>query len=296
MSDWRKEWFTFDRKDRVAIPFLFLIILGLVITLSVMDQWYVRSFTESTSELNITADTGRIKQRRYKTAPDKKGDRSGGKKKVQNINETAIQYFDFNPNTISKDSFAMLGFSDKEAQAFINFRSSGYTFYEAEDITSSFIITQNDYERLKPYIRLNNGKHKTQKKHNQINKDIQLDINTASPSEWKQLYGIGPTYAERIIKFRNALGGFHTINQIKEVYGIHDTTFQNIKEHLTVSKSSLQKININDADIAQLKAHPYINYHQANAIVKYRMQHGQYETLDGIKNVHLIDEKLQKHY
>jgi competence protein ComEA len=61
-----------------------------------------------------------------------------------------------------------------------------------------------------------------------------IDINKASKEKLQMLPGIGPTLAERIIQYREKHGGFKRIEEIKQVRGIGEKTFQRIKSLITV--------------------------------------------------------------
>lgn len=61
-----------------------------------------------------------------------------------------------------------------------------------------------------------------------------VNINTASLAELDLLPGIGPVYAQRIIDYRASNGGFKTIEEIKNVKGIGDSTFEKMKSYITI--------------------------------------------------------------
>jgi len=61
-----------------------------------------------------------------------------------------------------------------------------------------------------------------------------ININTASLSDLDKLDGIGPTYAQRIIDYRSANNGFKSIEEIKNVKGIGDKTFEKLKNQITI--------------------------------------------------------------
>lgn len=61
-----------------------------------------------------------------------------------------------------------------------------------------------------------------------------VNINTATKAELDTLPGIGPSKAEAIITYRETVGRFNTIEDIKNVKGIGDKTFQNLKDYITV--------------------------------------------------------------
>jgi competence protein ComEA len=61
-----------------------------------------------------------------------------------------------------------------------------------------------------------------------------VNINSASASELDSLPGIGPTYASRIIDYRSQKGGFKNLDEIKNIKGIGDATFNKIKDKITL--------------------------------------------------------------
>ncbi|RMF31225.1 MAG: helix-hairpin-helix domain-containing protein, partial [Bacteroidetes bacterium] len=102
---------------------------------------------------------------------------------------------------------------------------------------------------------------------------LTLDINRSSEEDWQRLRGIGPTYARRIVHFREKLGGFSSIEQVGETYNLPDSVFQKIRPHLQPSPI-FRPLPLNRADFETLNAHPYIRYRQARFLVRYREQHG----------------------
>ena len=88
----------------------------------------------------------------------------------------------------------------------------------------------------------------------------------------RQLPGIGPTLASKIVRFREKLGGFYSIEQVKETYGLQDSMFQKIKSHLIIQQG-IQMINVNTVSLEVLSAHPYCKYHFAKIILNYRDAH-----------------------
>ena len=61
-----------------------------------------------------------------------------------------------------------------------------------------------------------------------------ININTATSEELQDLPGIGPAIAARIIDYRAANGSFHSIEDIKNVSGIGEKTYDKLKDHITV--------------------------------------------------------------
>ncbi len=64
-----------------------------------------------------------------------------------------------------------------------------------------------------------------------------ININTADFDLLQEITGVGPAIAERIIDYRELIGGFDTIDQIKNVSGIGDARFDSMKDEITVGEN-----------------------------------------------------------
>lgn len=92
--------------------------------------------------------------------------------------------------------------------------------------------------------------------------------------------------------FREKLGGFYSINQVSETFGLPDSTFQKVKVYLEIKNHELRKININEATIDELKAHPYIKWNLANPLIAYRNEHGAFSSIEEIKKIPSVSNEL----
>jgi len=121
-----------------------------------------------------------------------------------------------------------------------------------------------------------------------VNRQRQLlDINKCDSASLEALPGIGPVLSARIIRFRNLLGGFASVEQLKEVYGLTEETFNLVSGRLIADSSDVQKINVNSADYKQLIRFPYFDRYEVTAILKYRELLGKIEDFS-----ELIDNKI----
>lgn len=118
---------------------------------------------------------------------------------------------------------------------------------------------------------------------------ISIELNKADSMALEALPGIGSVLAKRIVSFRNLLGGFAQVEQLKEVYGLKPETFALVKNNVTVDASLIKGVNINRADAYLLKKHPYFKPH-AEAIVTARKQGGTFTSAMDVKNKAGIDD------
>ena len=180
-----------------------------------------------------------------------------------NDNAQPTELFDFDPNTATKDELERLGFKPWQAENIIKYRSKGGRFKQPSDITKIHGVDAEFAERLIPYIKI-------ESKSQTASYDILVNINTANASDFQKLKGIGEAYSKRIVAYREKLGGFISIEQLREVYGMTDELYNSILANLEIKGEPIQTININTADFKTLVSHPYIDKKIANAILNYR--------------------------
>ena len=205
----------------------------------------------------------------------------------------------FNPQTVSKEEFVALGLDEKLADRIINYRNKGGQFRKKEDLQKMYGLKPEQYLQLEPYIVLTpiaapQYANKTDANGTLPNtyvntnkpyapKIVNIDVNLGAQEDWEKLRGIGPSFATRIIKYRDNLGGFANVEQLKEVYGLQDSTFQKIKPSLQISPI-LRKLHVNNVAVNELR-HPYIRYTDAKLIINYREQHGAFKSAEDLKKV-----------
>lgn len=117
-----------------------------------------------------------------------------------------------------------------------------------------------------------------------------ISLNETDTAEWKKVPGIGSVYSARIVKYGELLGGYISINQLKEVYGIDEELFTSIAFFVrddSIDSVSCRKININELDFKEILAHPYIDYEQTKVIMNLRRQTGKIASLNQLA---MLDE------
>jgi competence ComEA-like helix-hairpin-helix protein len=214
------------------------------------------------------------------------------------VDKVIATEFSFNPNTVSYDDLIRLGISSRAAKGLIKYRNAGAVFRKKSDFKKVYNIDEADYNRLESYIDLPDvTDSSTPKKPKPVYKKkewtpVYVDINTATVEEWQKLRGIGPGYANWIVKHRERLGGFATVEQVSEVYNFPDSTYQSIKEFLTNESPNITKISINKLTVEELKNHPYIQWKQAKRIVAFRKQHGAFSDMNAIRKMPVFTEEF----
>lgn len=121
---------------------------------------------------------------------------------------------------------------------------------------------------------------------------VVVDVNTADTLAFSKISGIGLGFARRIIKYRTQLGGFISIEQMKETYYLPPEVIDDHLANFKLEDKTLSKININIVEVSDLKNHPYITWNVANSIVQMRKSHGNFKQVSDIKKSDLINEEL----
>jgi competence protein ComEA len=216
----------------------------------------------------------------------------------------ATKLFFFDPNTASLNDFIQLGLRPKVAQTIVNYRNKGGKFYKKEDFAKIYTLSQEDYQRLAPYINIKsyipkpdyvkeNTAGKSYNNNYPSKSNAPVAVNSCTQEQLMQLKGIGTGYANRIIKYRDILGGYVDIAQLKEVYGMTDSLYEAIKPYILIDKTHIKTIAINNATEEELYKHPYIRK-MAKGIVAYRKDIGGFKHIEDFKQVPLINEEIYR--
>ncbi len=101
-----------------------------------------------------------------------------------------------------------------------------------------------------------------------------IEINAADSAKLLDLYGIGPVFAGRIVKYRQLLGGYHDCDQLLEVYGMDSLRYNGFRTRVIVEGSELKQLDINTSGFRDLLRHPYLDYDAVKKLVMYRDRRG----------------------
>ena len=196
----------------------------------------------------------------------------------------------FNPNDYSIDDWMALGLSVKQSQAILNFVQRG--IYSNSALEKIFVMPTEVYDLIKDSTYYERQITEFTVIKDSVVKPLSLlEINSASKEDLIELNGVGDFYAKQILKYKNELGGFVFIEQLLEVWKMRLETYEKLMPQLTIDTNKIKKINVNTCSIEDLRSHPYLDYYQANSIIKMRMQKDGYKELQEILESKLINEE-----
>lgn len=278
-----------------ALIFFAIILVNLLLYYS-----YSTSTVNKQSEILIK-DYGETKLPEPEERKSKWVDYSSDKKYAK-----TFEKFNFDPNVASEDQLTRLGFPKYLTKTMIKYRSKGGKFKYKEDLLKIYSMKPDLYAEIENLVLLPSKMDKkvvdfdeqrvfTEPKSPVFTKPVftkkefsisKFDINTADTSQLMQIKGIGKVFANRIIKYRDILGGFHSIDQVGETYGIDPSILPELKK-VAIMGSQIKKIKINELDNFR---HPYLKFNQVKVIVAYRKQHGNFKNAEDLKEIKILDD------
>lgn len=124
---------------------------------------------------------------------------------------------------------------------------------------------------------------------------VKVDLNHCDTTDLKGIPMFGSARAKKVIEYREQLGGYHSVYQLKEIFILQDLEIDFIDQYFTVQKNDYQRIKINSATYEELKKHPYLDAYLAKQVLKYREKMGplnSFEELQKATNAYasLIDK------
>jgi competence protein ComEA len=208
---------------------------------------------------------------------------------VSDVKAANVQLFDFNPNNLPPEQWKMLGLSDRQIKTIKNYEAKGGHFYRNTDLQKIYGISAGDYKKLEPYVDIpQSGNYAPVK----LKPGATIELNSAVSAQLTEVRGIGPSFAMRIIRYRDRLGGFFHREQLQEVYGVDTAKYNEIQGQLTLDPAKVTKLKINTISLPSLQQFPYLNYKQVNAVIQYRAQHGKYNSINDVANIAIITPEV----
>lgn len=121
---------------------------------------------------------------------------------------------------------------------------------------------------------------------------VLIELNGADSATLVAIRGIGPLTAGRVIRYRDALGGFASVEQLQEIQGMTERNYLMIRQQIFVDSSKIQKIDINFASPKRMQGHPYLPPKVLNKILKYRQLKGGWSSTKELIEQHILPAEL----
>ena len=281
--------FNFNKGHRRAVIILSVLVLGLI-----LYRYYLRITPE-----NNFNNKGAIVQVESFIAAQDSITKSGHtkKKKTFRRNKVIVKLHPFNPNVMSTDGLLEIGLSRKQANTIQNYLLAGGEFVYKEDLKKIYCISDEDYYRLEPYILLDERptNYKETKPEDEV--IVTIELNSAQAEDLLSVRGIGPYIAKNIIKYRDKLGGYYSISQLREVYGIDSAKYDGISYYFEINTDSVRRTDLNTTNYYKLQQHPYITKNIAFEISNHAKYEMPFKAVEELKELNTINDSVyQKIY
>ena len=181
-----------------------------------------------------------------------------------------LRPFQFNPNTVVLSDLLQMGLSERSAKSWIKYLDSGGRFGTCIELSKLYLLDSSDVLVLLPFCELETD---------EVEEQLSIDINSADSIELLKIKGVGPAYAHRILQYRSSLGGFVSLLQLKEVYGVDSVKYFELEPQLEIGYMQMEWVYINQDDFKLLLKHPYLSYQQVKSVVNYRNELGDLNSL-----------------
>lgn len=207
------------------------------------------------------------------------------------------KFFTFDPNHVDHNEMLALGMAPNIARRVNKYRDAGGVFKKKADLLKIYGLDSALYTRLEPFIeiaqRASGPAHPVKiQKRNVEEKVVLQDLNEADTTDLKKIHGIGNVLSLRIVRYRALLGGFISLQQLEDVYGLKPEVMDDLKERYFIAEEfEPSKINVNQDNYDKLAYHPYISKNQARSILAFRMQHGAFSDLNDLLEIDLLDKE-----
>lgn len=271
-----RKWFSFSKGERVAIISILAAILILILAC------LFRPSRKSLSDESLHNLDSLLALRQAAIEARQKQEAE----KPLEINE--LHPFPFNPNTITEDEWRQIGLTDRQVRNIMNYKAKGGKFYSKTDLGKLYTISEEEFAQLEPFIvlpevsRNTNGKPNSKKQEELVGEEPKpvkkvipiVDLNTVDSITLVELPQIGGFMASRILEFRNKLGGFVDLEQLRDIKGMDEARFAIIQPYINIGEAEICKLDINRADFKTMVHHPYLNYEQVKCIFNQREKRG----------------------
>lgn len=271
-----KSYFKFSQGQRLGIFLLFSIIIASQIAYFFTDFSSLSNDSlEKEKWLSLQSQIDSMKQEKLDYVP---------------------KIYPFNPNFITDYKGYKLGMSVPEIDRLLAFRKQNKYVNSPEEFQAVTKVSDSLLNAISPYFKFpdwvkNKKQFKEYKNYPKTafakkEKVVIIDINKATQEDLIKIYGIGEAISLRILKFKENLGGFVSMEQMKDVWGLSPEVIENLNSHFKVLvHPSVKKIDINNASIKELSQFPYFNYQLARQIVTFRSMNGDIKNIEDLTKI-----------
>jgi DNA uptake protein ComE-like DNA-binding protein len=270
-------YFKFTKQQRTGIFLLFVIIIVLQLVYYYVDfNFSEKNFPEKEKWMSLQSEIDSLKLVKYKDKP--------------------MPYL-YNPNFITDYKGYKLGMTTQEIDRLLAFRKENRYVNSKEEFQEVTKISDSLLEIMAPLFKFPDWAQKENKYKSAKNnffkkadlkkeKIVILDINEATQEDLVKIFGIGEALSLRILKQKEMLGCFVSMEQMNDVWGLSPEVIAQLDAHFkVVIPAGFKKIAINDASLKELSQFSYFRYALAKQIITYRSMNGNFENIEDLSKI-----------
>ena len=255
------------------------------------------------------------------------------RQEVKEVNEAEVEevvFKEFDPNKFSYEELRDAGLPKEVAVGVVRWRSYGKVYRVKEDLALVSGMTDSLYAVLKPFIvidpsvaakpkeyeRKERGEYsakKPQSEQSQLSKTDSLskpkpakeepsfahseplvELNSADTTALISVRGIGSKSAAEIVKYRDLLGGYHSVEQISELKCVTEQNYEKILQQIYCDSCEIRKIDINFAAPKVIARHPYVSAAALRKIIRQRQLKGGWSRIEEMVEDNILSEDEAK--
>ena len=219
----------------------------------------------------------------------------------------AICMQQFDPNTADSSTLVHLGLKPWQASNMLKYRAKGGRYRKTEDLQRLYGMTDSMYLALLPYVvidtlAIDRWRDSVRMAADSVpryvshKRDTILNLRIADTTELKMIKGIGSYRAKQIIRYRERLGGFVSVEQLREVKALQpllkdSLSTDSLLSHFFIDSVRVVPLRVNSMRVEQLQRHPYLSFEQARAIYELRRRKIHLKHLDQLRTLDCLTEQ-----
>lgn len=290
-----KDFFYYSKSERRAVFALSFLIVCLLVAILLAPEKETVIVEEPLAE-NVRTETDKVEADSFQRVVEHREKKAVIKKTEAPSRKVVLAPFD--PNLADSIELLDLGLSPYVARNVLRYREKGGRFRTPESFARIYGLTEEQFETLRPYIRISESFRQKTDTSTYVRRDTfavvykypkgtLVDVGVADTTELKKIPGIGSGISKAIVGYRNRLGGFYSLEQLREVRFVTPE----MMEWFKLDSISIRPLPVNRAGLDRLRNHPYLNFYQAKVILEHRKKHGEIKSLSQLSLYEEFTEK-----
>ena len=290
-----KDFFYYSKSERRAVFALSFLIVCLLVAILLAPEKETVIVEEPLAE-NVRTETDKVEADSFQRVVEHREKKAVIKKTEPPSRKVVLAPFD--PNLADSIELLDLGLSPYVARNVLRYREKGGRFRTPESFARIYGLTEDQFETLRPYIRISESFRQKTDTSTYVRRDTfavvykypkgtLVDVGVADTTELKKIPGIGSGISKAIVGYRNRLGGFYSLEQLREVRFVTPE----MMEWFKLDSISIRPLPVNRAGLDRLRNHPYLNFYQAKVILEHRKKHGEIKSLSQLSLYEEFTEK-----